>query len=336
MAALSLLGTTVRAAHAPPADWVNISDPVINKVTSDGKKQAWPGQTAGVVCDPASGDLFLVVPGHGLWKSADHGATFERIDGEAVGGRCETAYGLNMDPAGKRLACFMLDGNCAVTPDGGKTWQPMASLGRNWDYAAVDWSGESIANILGERHEVGGEVYLSNDAGTTWKLLFKDAAFDRAGCLGIIDARTLLRAWPKKGIERSTDAGQTWVKTSDLQPTGKVMKIHHGTAWWLAADGLLTSRDQGLTWQKTGTDCPGTIGPLFDPGDDKHLVVAGAKGIFETADAGATWKLVAPLPPKFDVPQPGWFTNVAWDPGNHIFYTSRMGQPAFRFAPKKP
>ena len=331
---LSFCAAVVRAETVPAADWVNISDSLVNKLTADGKKPGYPGQTAGVVCDATSGDVFLVVAGQGLWKSSDHGATFARVDGEAVGGRCETSFALNMDPAGKRLACFMLDGKCAITPDSGATWRPMADLGRNWDYAAVDWSGESVANILGERHEVGGEVYLSNDAGKTWKLLFKDAAFDRAGCLGIIDAKTLLRARPKTGIERSTDAGQTWSKTADLQPTGKVMKVHHGVAWWLAADGLLLSKDQGVTWEKVGTSCPGTIGPMFDPKDDKHIAVAGAKGIFETSDAGTTWKLVAALPPKFDVPMPGWFTNVGWDPANNIFYISHMGQPAFKLERK--
>lgn len=336
--ALLFLAANARAADAPTAGpgWVNISDPIVRKLTADGKKLAWPGETAGVVCDATNGDVFLVLPGQGLWKSSDHGATFDRVDGEAVGGRCETAFALNMDPAGKRLACFMLDGKCAITPDGGKTWQPMTGLGRNWDYAAVDWSGESIANILGERHEVGGEVYLSNDAGKTWKLLFKDAAFDRAGCLGIIDAKTLLRAWPKKGIERSTDAGQSWTGVSNLQPTGKVMKVNKGVAWWLGTDGLLVSKDKGVTWEKVGTSCPGTIGPMFDPKDDKHLAVAGAKGIFETADAGDSWKLVATLPAKFDVPQPGWFSNVAWNPQNKIFYASKMGEPAYKLEEKTP
>jgi len=324
------------AAPPPPGNWVNVSDPVVNKLAADGKKQDWPYQTAGVACDATNGDVFMVLPGQGLWKSSDRGAMFARVDGGAIGGRCETSFALNVDPKGGRLACFMLDGKCAITSDGGKAWQPMADLGRNWDYAAVDWSGDTVANILGERHEVGGEIYLSNDAGRTWKLLFKDPAFDRVGCLGIFDATTLVRSWPSHGIERSTDAGATWAKVSDFQPNGRVMGVRDGIAFWLCAEGLLTSRDKGITWSKVLSGCPGTIGPMFDPRDELHLLVAGADGVFETTNGGKAWTKVAPLPPKFDVPQPGgWFTNVAWDPAHHIIYASRMGFPTYKLEREK-
>jgi photosystem II stability/assembly factor-like uncharacterized protein len=325
----------VRAEPPPPA-WVNISDPIVNQLAAEGKKQDWPGNTAGVVCDPTTGHLYLALAGQGIWKSTDRGATFARIDAGSIGGRCETSFSLHLDPAGKRLACFMLDGKSAFTTDAGATWKPMTSLGRNWDYAAVDWSAKDVATIFAARHEVGGEVYLSTDAGQNWKLLWKDPAWEKRGGLGIFDATTLVRHWPGRGIERSADAGATWTKVSDLKPHGRVVIVRGPTAYWLSPDGLLISKDKGVTWEKIGDQCPGAVGPMLDPGDDKHFATAGPKGIYETTDGGRSWTLVATLPAKFDFPMPGWYTNVTWDPANRLFYTSKMGMPTYKLEAPMP
>lgn len=128
-------------------------------------------------------------------------------------------------------------------------------------------------------------------------------------------------------------------KVADFQPNGHVCKVFHETAYWLCPAGLLTSRDRGATWQKTGDACPGSIGPMFDAADERHLATAGAEGIFESADGGKSWSKITTLPPKFDVPKPGgWFTNVAWDPKRNLFYISRMGQPTLKLeaSPKNP
>jgi len=314
--------------------WTDISAPVLKQLADDGKKLDWPQGSAGVTVDPATGDVFMVVPGQGLWKSADQGKTFARTDGGAIGGRCETSYALQFDPAGKRLACFMLDGKCAMTADAGATWAPFTGLGRNWDYAAVDWSGDAVKNIFGARHECGGEAYLSQDAGKTWTMLFKEAEFDKTGGVGIFDEKTLVYTFKGRGIQRSTDAGKTWAKVSDLEPWGRVIRIRKGVAYWLSKQGLQVSRDQGATWTAQGTAVDATIGPMFDPKDEKHFAAAGVKGIFETTDGGETWKPVGPLPEKFSMPKPGWFANVDWDPSRGVFYASQMGKATYKLETK--
>lgn len=313
--------------------WTEISGPVLQKLQDENKKIDWPGMTAGVAVDPASGDVYMVVPGQGLWKSGDQGATFARTDEGTVGGRCETGYALQVDPEGKRLACFMLDGKCAMTSDGGRTWTPFTGLGRNWDYAAVDWSADPVKTIFGARHEVGGEVYLSSDAGKSWTMLFKEMEYDRSGGLGLFDDKTLVYTFKGKGIQRSTDAGKTWAQVSDLEPWGRVVRVRKGVGYWLSRDGLLVSRDKGATWAKQGTAVDATIGPMFDPKDEKRFAAAGAKGIFVTADSGETWKKVGPLPEKFSMPKAGWFANVDWDPARNVFYASQMGKGTFTLSP---
>jgi photosystem II stability/assembly factor-like uncharacterized protein len=336
----AIFPSTIRAEPSKtpvdPAPWVSISHATVQQLKTDGKKFGFAGETAGVVVDESSGDVYMVVNGIGLYKSADAGQTFTPIDNGTIGGRCETSAALQADPAGKRIACFMLDGKCAWTTDAGATWNKMADVGRNWDYAAVDWSDATVQNIFAAHHEDGGQTHLSTDGGKTWTKIFRQAEFDKTGGLGIFDAKTLVYTQKGGGIQRSTDAGQTWTKISDLEAHGRVVRVHSNVAYWLAKDGMLVSKDKGATWTKQGTAVDATIGPMIDPKNDKHFAAAGMKGVFETTDAGETWKHVVKIPPGFSMPKAGWFANVAWDPARRIFYASQMGKPTYKFEAPKP
>jgi photosystem II stability/assembly factor-like uncharacterized protein len=306
--------------------WVDISAGMLQQLADQGKKIGFPGKTAGIAVDRTNGDVFLVVPDQGLWKSTDQGRSFARVDGGKIGGRCETGFALNLDPQGKRLACFMLDGPSAYTLDGGKTWEPMKGNGRGWDAGSVQWSSESPANIFALRHECGGEVFTSDRMGKNWNL--KGKAF---AAVGIFDASTLVATREKeKGIFRSADGGDTWQKVAEMQPAGRDIRMFRGVAYWTSAEGLLVSKDQGKTWAVQGAPLECSFGPYFGK-DEKHLVVVGKKGFFETTDGAQTWQHAAPLPPGFSVQMPGWFLNVGWDPNADVFYASTMGKPAYKW-----
>ena len=66
---------------------------------------------------------------------------------------------------------------------------------------------------------------FSDDGGKTWNKLFQDAEFDKSGALGIFDEKTLVYTQKGKGIQRSTDAGQSWTKIADRQPIGRLVNI---------------------------------------------------------------------------------------------------------------
>ena len=102
-------GERARAAETASAEkgkWTVISDRLLADLEKEGKKPAWPGKTTGVAADRTTGDAFVLIPGQGVWRTADKGASFERVDGGRIGGRCETGWTINMDPAGKRMVCL--------------------------------------------------------------------------------------------------------------------------------------------------------------------------------------------------------------------------------------
>ena len=295
-------------------EWTNISD-----ATTATVKPGYAGPTAGVVADRVTGDVFMVVSDQGLWRSSDHGATFARCDGGAIGGRCETGWALQVDPAGKRLACFMIYGSSAMTTDGGATWSKFKVT--HLDFGAVDWA-DTGKRLLAIRHESGGVLTTSDDAGATWKDL--DKGF--GGC-GVLDHSTFLATKEKEpGIFRSTDSGATWTKVSDEKPFAPVPVVVDGAAYWPAGKSLLVSRDKGATW--TAMSAEATHGPVFGK-DSTHFIVAGKAGISETLDGGKTWQLAAPLPAGFTTNRVG--PNYAWDPKANIFYASTMTKPTFAF-----
>lgn len=302
------------APTAKKASWQPISDEVVSKL-----KPGYPGKTAGVTVDPATGDVYMVVPDQGMWKSTDRGESFVRIDGGKVGGRCETGFALNFDPAGKRLMCFMIYGSSALTNDAGETWT--ASKSSHLDFGAVDWGGSARA-FLALRHESGGLLTLSTDAGQSWRDLQKGFTH-----LGLFNDKILV-ASKGTGIERSADGGATWSSVSDATPTASVMVLRQGVGYWLTDKGLLTSRDQGQTWQTLGSPVTAIVGPMWGQ-SEKHMVVVGKTGFLETLDGGQSWQAAAPLPEGFRVGGVG--PNYAWDPIGNVFYASSMGKDTLRY-----
>ena len=310
---LGLLGLSLAASAG---EWVNISDPFTATV-----KPGYGGPTAGVVVDHVSGDVFMVVSDQGLWKSSDHGKTFARVDEKAIGGRCETGWALQADPAGTRLFCFMIYGGSALTTDGGKTWVKFKTS--HLDFGAVDWA-DTGKRLLALRHESGGVLTTSDDGGATWKDLEKGFSG-----LGVFDSKTFVATKAKeKGIFRSTDAGATWTQVSTETPAAAEPVVFKGVGYWATGKGILASKDKGATWTELGTPVDASFGPLFGK-DENHFVVVGKSGFQETKDCGKSWQIVAPLPAGFNVGRVG--PNYAWDANANIFYASTMTTPTFKY-----
>src|SRR5260221_8311601 len=152
--ALLLLGWGV-CAQGREAGW----HPVVRESTDKEKTIAWP--RAAVGADEVMGDVYMVTPKEGIWRSTDGGAQFVRLDDGGVTGSCATSSALNFDPAGRRVACFMLDGSCALSVDQGKSWRVSRSAGRSWEFGTVDWHVAEPKTFVAMSHDAGGEVALS-------------------------------------------------------------------------------------------------------------------------------------------------------------------------------
>ena len=324
---------------APAATWADVSSSLLQRLTNSGAKPAWPGGCSGVVANRLTGDVTIKTVGCGLWRTADHGKTWVRVDGDQISGRDETGWTTSVDQdAPTRMASFSLDGSAGWTTDGLR-WKRFADLGRNWDFGSVDWSVPSPKTIIVAKHETNppGEVYVTTDGGSTWNKLgiYLNASRDRVSMVGAMDAATFIYS-KGEGIYRSTDAGVTWTKVSPANPQTRIPVLFQGSHYLGGATGLLKSLDKGATWQSQGTAVNFWQGPFFGR-SEKEMAVVGNGGLFITRDAGETWTHAADLKPKEGnfLFTPNWFGCYAWDPVNNLFYASSMGNPVYQYQVEK-
>jgi hypothetical protein len=314
--------------------WTDVSSALLERLTNNGAKLAWPGGCSGVVVNRTNGDVTIKVVGLGLWRSSDKGKNWQRVDGETISGRDETGWATSVDQNSPgRIASFSLDGTAGWTTDGTK-WSRFKSLGRNWDFGSVDWASPEPKTIIAAKHETSppGEVYVTSDGGATWKQLsiYIAGRSDRLSMVGAMDPTTFIYS-KTNGIHRSTDSGATWTQVSPVNPQTRIPVLFNGVHYLGGTNGLLVSKDKGATWEAQGAPVNIWQGPFFGR-DAKEMVVVGQAGVFATKDAGTTWKQVAALKPKERgfVFTPGWFGCYAWDPVNNAVYVSAMGNPVYR------
>jgi hypothetical protein len=325
-----LLSVPIQAADT----WTDISSSLLERLTNSGVKPAWPGGCSGVVVNRLNGEVTIKVVGCGLWRSADKGKTWQRIDNDIISGRDETGWATSVDQnAPTRMASFSLDGAAGWTPDG-QNWKRFTSLGRNWDFGSVDWAASAPKTMIAAKHETSppGEVYATTDGGITWKQLeiHLSESRDRISMVGALDGTTFIYS-KGEGIYRSTDTGSTWTKVSSANPQTRIPVLFQGTHYLGAATGLLVSKDKGASWRSQGTAVHIWLGPFFGR-DEQEMVVVGKDGAFLTRNAGKDWTPAAGLKTKEGgfVFSPNWFGCYAWDPVNQILYASAMGNPVFR------
>ncbi|MDR3691284.1 MAG: hypothetical protein P4L46_18030 [Fimbriimonas sp.] len=306
--------------------WVEISGDILTELAKNHVPSGDPyaTATAGISVDRTNGDVYLLANNIGICKSVNQGKTFSLVSGDAVTGRFETGWGLNIDPGGRRLMAFTIYGSSAYSSDGGQTWT--RSQLSHLDYGAVDWR-DTGRTFLAIGHESGGKLERSADAGAHWT-----SPGTGYWGVGLWDRKTFFATREgSPGILRSEDGGQTWRQVSDAAVAAPVMEVFRGVCYWLGEHGLLVSRDRGRHWNLLANSPSGaTLGPMFGR-DAAHMVVGTPNGLFETVDDGRSWSAAAPLAPEIKVLRGGRYGTYGWDPIREIFYASQMRMPAYRF-----
>jgi hypothetical protein len=255
------------------------------------------GRTRGLIVDPddpAKNTWFAGSVGGGIWKTTNAGTTW-----------------VDKTPVMPNLATVTL---------------AMAVSNRSILYAGT---GEGFGNTDAVR---GDGIWKSADRGETWTQLSSTASNSDFSYVNrvIVDpanANVVLAA-TNTGIFRSTNGGGTWVAVYSGGGSGGTYRIQQIIANPLNfntlyatrnSNGVLKSRDRGLTWTSSSTGIgPGLRSELdISPVDTARLFLAmetssTVSDIYISDDAGAAWSKASQTsgtPPNWLNGQ-GWYDNA--------------------------
>jgi photosystem II stability/assembly factor-like uncharacterized protein len=287
------------------------------------------GKLCGVVVDHPTGHVIINLSDKGLYRSTDVGKSWQRL-GMPFKGRTETPGCLMLDPTGgKRLVAALVYGApILVSPDRGETLTFLDKKSTHVDWCAVDWTDAELKFIFTLKHEAADLLLVSRDGGKSF-----DEVGKGFGPAWIFDNQTAVvakvksKSNPAGGLVRTTDGGKTF------EPCGSysaktLPRWHKDTLYWLTEGALISTRDQGKSWQKISDLKDGRFGPIFGKNAD-HLFVLTQAGIVESTDGGKSWSKVIPAPKEMKS-----VANLSWmeyDPVHDALYIMKMGSELYQW-----
>jgi photosystem II stability/assembly factor-like uncharacterized protein len=210
--------------------------------------------------------------------------------------------------------------------DGGATWTISLEINKDTGvasaeldpsnpdvlYAAAYQRRRSVAAFMGGGPDSG--IYKSTDAGKTWRKLTVGLPAGDKGKIGLavspIDPRVVyatVEASPdERGFYRSTDRGESWEKRNEYISGGTGPHYYQE----IFADpnvfdrvyqmdpAMRVTSDGGKTWRPVGEKSKhgDNHAMAFVVGDPDYILNGSDGGVYESHDAGKTWRFFENLP----------------------------------------
>lgn len=240
-----------------------------------------------------------VNPEVGLFYTNDAGATWQHTGWEQG-----KAFAAVTPAGGQGDTIFVAAGNGVMrTTDGGVHWR----ITTGWEVTEVQDVGLSAKRRADVFAATPYGIYRSRDFGATWTHIADELPEPYVSSIRVDreDPDKVL-AGAEAGLYISSDAGDTWSRSSLTYPIRSVRQSPVSPQIWAAAlqdHGVAISEDGGATW-RTSEDLDGrTVYEVeFDPMRPDRLLAGGWKtGPLESQDLGRHWKRLSDDPEVEDV-----------------------------------
>jgi len=267
--------------------------------------------------------------GDGIYKSLDGGESFEKTGLE----HSEHIGKIVIDPRNSDVVWVAAQGPLWApggdrglfrSRDGGKTWNLVLEISENTGVSDVmldprDPDTVYAASYQRRRHQcclvAGGPesaIYKSTDGGESWRQLVRGLPESDRGRIGLamspqnpdILYATIPAVGEDGGFFRSSNRGESWVKTNDYVPVDPqyYQEIfpdpHFFDRVYVMDVWIHVSDDGGKSFRTLNSKFKhvDNHAMVFDPEDPEYLMVGCDGGIYESWDRGDTWKFIDNLP----------------------------------------
>jgi photosystem II stability/assembly factor-like uncharacterized protein len=217
---------------------------------------------------------------------------------------------LVIDPGNaQHLYLGTIDGQIYQSTDGARTWSRLANFNRPGiyiDHIIIDPRDAKTIYVAAHKHKEPGGFFKSTDGGETWREAVELKTEALHSLAQSPSDPNILIVGSNRGVYRSTDSGETWeqlptsaypdirnVESIAVDPRN-AKAIYVGT-WhlpWKTEDG-------GQTWKsiKTGMiDDSDVFAIEIDATRPDHVIASACSGIYESHNAGASWRKVQGIP----------------------------------------
>ena len=120
---LAVLACLPSISSAQNEAWEKISDPIFEKIPNyEEIPQRLYRRVGGIAVTPENGEIFAVINrDYGVFKSSDHGATWQKLENVPVQGRVYGSFSFSLDAETGRFAVFTQETNrFDIDPVGGR------------------------------------------------------------------------------------------------------------------------------------------------------------------------------------------------------------------------
>lgn len=251
--------------------------------------------------------LLIIICFSSLFVFANDGAKRFK-DWKTIGPSGGDVRVITIDPRNHdRLFISTLDGQVYKSEDAGMSWELLENFERPQlilDQLMIDSRDSNVIYTSGHRHKLPGGFFKSVDGGKTWKESKELKGESIHSMAQSPKDPNMLTAGATNGVWVSYNSGDTWEKIkSDTMPVNidslamdpRNSKTIYAGTWYRP----FKSTDGGNSWRlinKGMIDDSDVFAITINNKNPDYLVSSACSGIYESYDAGETWKKIQGIP----------------------------------------